>query len=375
MPRIVPALALVLLSAPAPGQHQDPNQVLKSAIAAQQSGDLPAAIRDYRALLALRPNSVEAHVNLGAALTRHAEYDAAIQEFQAALPLAPPGQRAGILLDLGLAFYKKGDFAAAQPQFQSVLDLQPASIQAATLLGDCDIKLARPAEALAVLQPRASFAAQTLDFAYVYGLALIRTGSLHQGAQVLQQVADSGNAADVYLLAGQTWIEDNEFEAGRRDLETARKLDPKLPGIDSLVGIARDRNGDPVAAEAAFRDALKLDPNNFEANLYLGAILLKSRQLPEAAILLDRALALRPADPMALYESGMRHSKSGDLEAAVDLLRKASAPDPSWLEPHIELVSLYYKLHRTAEGAAERMIVDKLTADQQAAGTGLKREP
>jgi hypothetical protein len=44
--------------------------------------------------------------------------------------------------------------------------------------------------------------------------------------------------------------------------------------------------------------------------------------------------------------------------------------DPTWLEPHEELASLYYRLHRPADGAKEREIVDKLTADQQAQGPG-----
>jgi hypothetical protein len=39
--------------------------------------------------------------------------------------------------------------------------------------------------------------------------------------------------------------------------------------------------------------------------------------------------------------------------------------DPDWLEPHVELATLYYRLHCPEEGAKERQIVDSLTAKQQ----------
>jgi Flp pilus assembly protein TadD len=39
-----------------------------------------------------------------------------------------------------------------------------------------------------------------------------------------------------------------------------------------------------AAAEPAFREAVKLNPDDFDANLYLGAILYKQRHLPEAKL-------------------------------------------------------------------------------------------
>ena len=42
--------------------------------------------------------------------------------------------------------------------------------------------------------------------------------------------------------------------------------------------------------------------------------------------------------------------------------------NPTWLDPHVELASLYYKLHRPQDGAREREIVERLTGEQQAHG-------
>jgi Tfp pilus assembly protein PilF len=64
----------------------------------------------------------------------------------------------------------------------------------------------------------------------------------------------------------------------------------------------------------------------------------------------------------------MLKSTSGEYEAAAQDLESVIKDDPNWLEPHVELASLYYRLHRPADGARERQIVEKITAEQQAQG-------
>lgn len=59
----------------------------------------------------------------------------------------------------------------------------------------------------------------------------------------------------------------------------------------------------------------------------------------------------------------------GSTSAAQDF-EKLTKDDPEWLEPHVELATLYYKLHRPVDGARERQIVDKLNAEQQKRGPG-----
>jgi Tfp pilus assembly protein PilF len=181
-------------------------------------------------------------------------------------------------------------------------------------------------------------------------------------------VAKSSNAADAYLLAGATRLRIDDFEAARDDLEAALRLNPKLPNIYTLVGTARDKVGDAKDAEAAFREALKMNANDFDANLSLGAILYKRRSLDEAKPYLDRAVQLRPDNTIARYESAMLKSAVGDYAAAAQQLESVIKDDPEWLDPHVELASLYYKLHRAQEGAQERKTVERLTAEQQAKG-------
>jgi tetratricopeptide (TPR) repeat protein len=361
-------IVTILLACAAPAQEPTPDQLLAAAIDAQQHGDYPTAIRDYRKVLELRPNMVEAKVNLGAALVHVGDFDGAIAMYRSALPSI--SNQNAVLRNLALAYYKKGDFKDAAEQFEVLHQALPNDVGIAVLLGYCDVQLGKTVAAVALLEPLETKNADNLDFKYAYGSALIKAGRRREGVERLEKVAKSGNSADAYLLAGSTLLDLNDFEPARRDLDEALRLDPKLPGVYTLAGTARDKTGAIQEAEAAFREALKINPDDFDANLYLGAILYKRRDLDEAKPYLDRALRLDPKSSMARYEVAMFESTSGQYQAAAEELERLVKDDPTWLEPHIELASLYYRLHRPEDGRTERETVDRLTAEQQQKGPG-----
>ena len=360
------ALVLVFFGTVSLAQQQDPDQLLKDATQAWQNGNYPLAITEYRQLLKLRPDNVEAKVNLGAALAHMGQFDEAIAMYQSALPSLKDKNR--VRLDLGLAYYKKGDVANARDQFAALHEAAPNNAQAAILLADTQIKLGDAESAAAMLMPLENANSRNPDFEYVLGLALIKNGRRRDGIPRMEKAGEVGNSGDAYMLAGATLLDLNEFEQARRDLERALQLAPRLSHLHTLVGMARDKTGDQKAAEPAFRQAIQENPDDFDANLYLGALLYKQRHMEEAKTYLDHAVKLRPDDVMARYESAMLKSTSGDYEDAAKQLEGVVKDNPDWLEPHVELTSLYYKLHRPADGAKERAIVDKLTAEQQAKG-------
>jgi tetratricopeptide (TPR) repeat protein len=350
-------------------QEANPDQLFKQAIDEQQRNEFPAAIRDYRKVLELRPDDLQAKVNLGASLVHIKQFDEAIALYRSALTSLK--DKNGVLFDLALAYYKKGDFENARQQFEILHDAQPNRLQVAILLGDSDLRTGKPDAALSLLEPLENKYAQNMDFEYVLGTALIQTkGRRREGVARMEKVAKAGSDASAFLLAGSTRMDLNDYDQARQDLEEALRLNPRLPNIYTLVGTARDKTGDAKDAEPAFREALKTDPDDFAANLYLGAILYKRRELDEAKGYLDRALRLKPADSMARYEAAMFKSMSGDYETAAKELETVVKDDPDWLEPHVELATLYYRLHRPEDGAKERQIVDSLTAKQQAQGPG-----
>jgi Flp pilus assembly protein TadD len=368
------AFALLLLSASlALAQQPDSGALFRRAVEAQQHGDYATAIQDYQKLLKLHPDAAEVRANLGAALAHEKRFDEAIAQYRLALKFAADNE--AIRMNMALAYYKKGDLANARREFEEVRKTDPDNAQLAILFGDSEVRLGQPAAAAAMLAPLESANAANTDFEYVYGTALIRSGKRREGANRLEKVAEATNSADAYLLAGSTLMDLNDFARARKDLEAALHLNPNLPRVSILVGMARDMDGDATAAEPPLREGLRRNPDDFDANLYLGSILYKRRDMAEAKKYLDRALQLKPTNPTAGYEMAMWDSTSRQFDDAAKILEALVKSNPDWLQPHVELATVYYRLHRPADGAKERAIVEKLKAQQQSQGPPKIQQP
>lgn len=356
-------ILLCLMALRVLAQESDPGALLERATEEYKSGDYTAAIRDYRQVLRMRPNMYVAKVDLGAALSDIGKYDDAIVLFKDAL--LSSRDKKPVLMNLALAYFRKGELALARERMEEVHRLDPKDEKASLLLGDIDLRLGHPKETVDLISPLDRANQDNLDFQYLYGTALIGAGRMKEGVLRIQKVAEIANRADAYALAGSTLIELNEFKVAREDLERALRLNPKLPGIYTLVGVAQDKTGDSTAAEPNLREGLKTNADDFQANLTLGAILCKRRNLTDATPYLEHALKLRPKDPTARYQWGMLKVAMGDYGLAVETLSKLSRDNPDWIDPHVALSSLYYKLHRPEDGDRERQIVERLSDEER----------
>jgi tetratricopeptide (TPR) repeat protein len=343
---------------------------LRNGIDAQQRGDVDGAINEYRQALAIEPGMLEARANLGAALAAAGQFDAAIDEDNRALEQAPGN--IALKKNLGLAYYKKGDMVHARTEFGAVNAARPSDIGTAILLGYADIKLEKGSEAVAMLAPLEAGHESNMDFEYVLAYALMLAGKPGEGLPRMEKVAQATQSADAYFLAGSARLPRREFKEARADLDAALALNPALPGLWTQAGQARDALGDTEAALPAFEAALRQDPKDFLANLYLGTMKLKQRDLDGARPLLTLALELQPTMPEARFQMAKLNSMAGNNADAAATLEELVKSDPKWLDPHIELAALYYKLHRPEDGAREREIVKQIEAQQQKAGPQTK---
>ncbi|HXN49420.1 MAG TPA: tetratricopeptide repeat protein [Bryobacteraceae bacterium] len=357
-----PALLFVLASL-ATAQSKGPEQLFREAAEAQQRGDDALAVRDYQELVKLRPDMLAVRANLGAALAHLGRYEEAIAQYRAALALAPG--HLGLRLNLALAYYKKGDLQHATTEFRSLHDGDPGNFQVAVLLGTCLERQGHDADAIAVLAPLEAAHAGDLDLAWSLGAALIHKGRLRDGLTQVQRVAEQGNSAEAWMLAGDTALRLNFFEQAQHDVDAAIRLNPRLPGAYTLRGRVLQYLGDDEGAVAALRTALQANANDFEAQLNLGAVLTSTRELNGARQHLVIALRLRPDSPLIRFEMARLERAEGKLEAAVKDMEAVVRANPAWLQPHIELAALYYRVKRPDDGARERAVVEQLSEQQR----------
>ena len=356
--RLVFIAALALCAAAAPASTP-PEQLFRQAVEAQKRGDLDTAIRAYRELLAQQPNIVEVRANLGAALSQAGRYDEAIAEYKSALALKDVPQ---LHMNLGLAYYKKGDYVSAGNEFAPLLKLAPDNAKLATLAGDSAARQGHFDEAIRDLEPAAQAHPDDLGVAWVLGSALIRAGHATQGLPLVERAAAQGNSAEADVVAGEACIELNQFEKARDYASAALKIDPKAPGAHALRGKALQFLNQYPGAKADLKQALAENPNDFDSHVTLAAIYNTERDLAAARTHIDAALRLKPNAPLALFERARIERSEGKLEAAAKDFEAVEKQDSNWLQPHIDLAALYYRLHRPEDGARERAIVEKLNA-------------
>ena len=344
-------------------QGSGPEQLFRDAAEAQKRGDDALAVRKYQELVKLRPDVLAVRANLGAALAHLGRYEEAIAQYRAALALAPG--HPGLRLNLALAYYKKADLPHATAEFRSLHDGDPGNFQVTVLLGTCLERQGHDADAIAVLSPLEAAHAEDLDLAWALGAALIHTGRLRDGLARVQRVAERGDSAEAWLLAGDTSLRLNFFEQALRDVDTAIRLNSRLPGAYTLRGKTLQYLGDDEGAATALRKALEANANDFEAQLNLGAVLTSARDLEGARQHLAIALRLQPDSPLVRFEMARLERAEGKLEAAVQDMEAVVRADPSWLQPHIELAALYYRVKRPEDGARERALVERLSEQQR----------
>jgi len=362
------ALGLQTLAAQPAAQTPvaDADALLAAGIAAQQHHDYRSAIEDYRKVLAIQPETAEARANLGAALAESGDFEAAIEEDRRALQAAP--NQIAVRSNLALAYYKKGDMTHAHAEFEAVHAARPADVKTAVLLGYTDIKLEKDADAAQLLAPLEPGHESDMDFEYVLSLAFIDSGKEADGVPRMEKVAQATRSVDAYLIAGDARMRRSEFHEARADAEAALAIDSSFPGLYLLEGQACDAMGDSDASVPAFEAALRADPKDADANLYMGVIRLKQRNFESAKPLLEVALALRPGHAQTRLQLAKLDIMTDKFAEAAATLEDLEKGDPNWLDPHVELATIYYTLHRPEDGQRERDIVQQIQARQQQAG-------
>jgi tetratricopeptide (TPR) repeat protein len=103
-------------------------------------------------------------------------------------------------------------------------------------------------------------------------------------------------------------------------------------------GILRSRFGDVGGALKDFDSALSLDPNQPEAYLNKGVVLIRENSATAALPLFTIALEKKTRRPaLAYYGRGVAHEDLGNLKSAYADYQRAVAEDPKWKAPRSDL--------------------------------------
>ncbi|WP_376099937.1 tetratricopeptide repeat protein [Roseomonas sp. CCTCC AB2023176] len=272
-----------------------------------------------RAVASAVEGMAEAQVALGAALRGQGAPELALTLAQLSLRLRPNFAPALLLAAESLADDRHPE--AAITALQSVPATDPmaplAALRRASLLDRVD----RAEDALAVLR----------------GLGEAFPNAPQPPARLGDILRARGRAAEA---------------AAAYDLAISRVGAPRSSDWPLLYarGLARERAGDWPAAEADFRGALRLQPEQpYVLNHLAYSWVERGERLDEARAMLERAVALRPEDGNIIDSLGWALFRLGDIPGAIRWLERATEFEPRNAVINDHLGDAYWAAGRQAE--------------------------
>ena len=113
--------------------------------------------------------------------------------------------------------------------------------------------------------------------------------------------------------------------------------------------LAYHQQGKLEEAEAYYRQVLRLEPNEADANNLLGVLLFQTNRAKEGLQFLASATKLKPREAMFFYNFAVAHRASGNADEAIQLFNKCLEIDSDHSDAASALVDLLLKRKKHAE--------------------------
>lgn len=327
---VVALLALVLSVVDRDRRYQ---ALLADGDSALAAGNAFSAVEAYSGAIALRPDSMAAHLRRGQAYRDEKREDEAIRDWHDAAKLAPKSTQPLELLGDILSF--QGNDAQAVTYYERAARLDQSDPTKLYKLGLARYRAGLPATAVEPLRSAVALNDSFAEAHYLLGLVLRDVQRTTEAVTSLERavriapnlLAAHEELADLYRALGRPVDELTQLQA-------LSSLDASLPR-EVAIALAESRRGEFDGAIRTLSSAAERDPTDSRVQLALGRVHLEKaertmdrRSVAQALDALERALAgtARRSEGLALL--GRALYLSGDDSGAERLLREAVSTSP-----------------------------------------------
>lgn len=344
-------------SAPSPQQQIESHERQAQAFLRENRPDL--AMPEFRAIVDLDRNNVDALGNLGVLLFFQGDYAQAIPPLRAALKLQPILWKIRALL--GMAEKRTGNYSQARvdlerafPKIQEEkikIEAGMELIELYSATGDLD-KAATVVDGLGGLYPT--------NPQVQYTSYRIHSDLAAQAMLSLSMVAPK--SALMHQVVAHELAKQGDTAGAIRNYREALKIDPQLPGLHFELAEMLNASGtEDGRAEAKKEYEAALAVNKFDAKseYKLGEIAYRQGDLKESFTHYSRAVQLQPNDADANLGLAKALVEMKEPQKAQAVLEHALQIDPTSAVGHFRLGMLYRQAGRTADAERELQAYQK----------------
>jgi Tfp pilus assembly protein PilF len=320
------------------------------------------AVPEFKAIVGLDPENVDARGNLGVLLFFQGKYADAIPQLRAALKLKPELWKIQALLGIGEK--RTGDIDQARRDLEQAFPkLSDQKIQVETGMELIDIyttagDLDKAAPTISVLRHL-----EPTNEVILYSAYRLYSDLASESLLSLSVVAP--NSARMHQAMAHELAKQGNNAAAIENYRTALKLDPDLNGVHFELAEMLNLSTSPADREEAkseYKKALEVDPSDEQSECRLGDIALRRNDLKEADDRYRKAVQLRPDDPDANLGLAKVLMAMGQPEKAEPLLDRAIQLDPTSAVAHFRLSTIYREQGRINDAKREIAQYEKYKA-------------
>ena len=300
----------------------------------------------------------EANQKAAAALTA-GKLDAAVSELQASARRFPDDTH--IQFNLGLALVRKGRLKEAIAPLQKAAEDPGLASEAHFLLGADYFETTDYAKAARELSGLEN-SGHSERVLYMIEESNRRTQHIEKAKAAFHQlITRYPDSAWTHYLLGTAYEDQKQLDKAITEYKLALEKDPTIPNADFAIGYIYWRQQyTGNAREWLEKEALK--GCHALANYYLGEISRTEGDLHNAEVRYKRAIKCDPSNGDAHVRLGIVMGDQKRYQGAVFQLKQAIRLQPNESSAHYHLASIYKRMGRTADAAAEYKKVREIQA-------------
>jgi len=276
----------------------------------------------------INPNSYGLRTNYGISLDDLGRPAEAMEQYQAAVKIAP--ELPDAWQDMGISLQQEGKDDEAMTCFQHVIESHPEDELGHAGIGLTLLSEGKPADALPELDTAANLNPSDAQNLAHYAAALQQLGRTDEAAAKYRQ-ALSTDSANVAALTGLAGLDGDAGRLGEAEAECRRAIEisPKDPKAHATFGGILQKKGDISGAIVQYHLAIQLNPNADALHFMLGSALFTSGDHAGAIPELKEAARLGPT-PYHHDQLGVAYATIGDMAAAKQEFEAALQVDPQF---------------------------------------------
>lgn len=310
------------------------------------------------------------HMTRGKGFIKAHEFNRAILEFKTAIRAKPNDAEA--YYELGRACEAARDFQSAVNAYERATQLNPkhtdAQVRLAGLMavaGNEQILKEAKNRLTSVIDEKSS--ADAFD---ALALTELRLGEMNLAIQNLEQtLARFPSDRPSAILLAYADVQKHDPRSAEKVLRQACLSEPKSAAIRIALGRFYYRENRRPDAQAAFEDALRVDPKNEQALLDLALVQAAQGHSRETEDRLRRLASLNDVNYRSDY--GIYLFRIGRSEDAIREFERIYKLDPKIPESRTRLIDAYEQTGRAAD--AERLLTETLRTNPNDSGALLER--